>query len=242
MCWNDDAVGSLVGFTATYNQHNAALKWLRSQFEDWDDPFSTKAIKLPDHFLQMPQIIKGSGMAWAWDETKTVSWHWHELVCQLQDEDIALVCGGVEGRSGGITKCCFRWRPNSYDHQRHNAMKETRGFICGNPKVRLPLWDFVLIRDDSTGIRLHPSWGTTKVTTFELGGHTAPVEPPAKGLGKSDGPGTFQKYVKTGQTGLLRFDPAKKPGWRREAPAKPAKPDQGDAASQSSRSGGIKVG
>ena len=69
----------------------------------------------------------------------------------------------------------------------------------------MPIWDFVLIRKDGSGIRLHPQWSTTKVESYDVEGHDEEVQPPCAGLGGSDGPGTYKYYKEIGSKRELRF-------------------------------------
>ena len=40
------------------------------------------------------------------------------------------------------------------------------------------MWDFVIEREDGTGVRLHPQRKTRKIETFELEGLSEPIDPP----------------------------------------------------------------
>ena len=75
----------------------------------------------------------------------------------------------------------------------------------------LPMWDFALTRPDGTGLRLHPQWSKRKVFVYPLDGHPNPVEPPRKGLGKTDGKGSFQRYLTLDLVKVLSFDAKKEP-------------------------------
>ena len=86
--------------------------------------------------------------------------------------------------------------------------------------VRLPVWDFVLIRNDGTGIRVHPEWSTAKLRLYEVEPHWGPVQPPGAGLGKSEGRGTFSHYKRLHANPVPgRFDATKgaglQPRWER---------------------------
>ena len=113
-----------------------------------------------------------------------------------------------QGRSGGVVRCEFATRGKSYDHERHHAAA-----AAGHPRkdVTLPKWDFVVLREDGSGIRLHPRWSETKIPTFAVAGHEVQVEPPRRGPGTSDGPGTYKKYKIIGDQMTLRFDANKRP-------------------------------
>jgi len=76
-----------------------------------------------------------------------------------------IVLQGMEGRSCGLVGCYLAPRPSSYDHKRRKKLKDE-----GQPllDVRLPVCDFVLRRQDGTGVRLHPQRSTVKVDTFDI--------------------------------------------------------------------------
>ena len=76
---------------------------------------------------------------------------------------------------------------------------------------RLPIWDFVVQREDGTAMRIHPSWSTRKVEVFEAEGHVNEIAPPRRGLGRSDGPGTYKHFKTLATRNTLRFDHTKKP-------------------------------
>ena len=129
------------------------------------------------------------------------------MLSQLGDDSLQIVCNGHENRSGGVIRCLLMPRPNSYDHKRHHAARAN-----GEPVTdrRFPVWDFVIVREDGTAIRLHPQWSTTKIEAFPAQGYLEPVQHPAKGKGKSLGHGTYNWLKETiGTAETLRFDPKK---------------------------------
>ena len=151
---------------------------------------------------------KKSGPDWEFDRTNMREWSWKEFIAQLRDEDIRTVVHGADGRSGGLVGFEFSVRPQSYDHLRHMALKQA-GKNAGNHM--LPMWDFVVHRDDGTGLRLHPRRLKPLIDTVEVKGHLEQVPPPARGFGASDGRGTCKKYKEFGVLGKVRFDPDKAP-------------------------------
>ena len=113
------------------------------------------------------------------------------------------VVDGEDDRSGGLVGCHFAPRPGSYDHKRHHAAKQR-----GEPVLtQLRVWDFVIERADNSAVRLHPNWSSTKVETYEVDGHLLEVQPPAAGLGCSDGRGTHKFYKEQGTQRKLKFAP-----------------------------------
>ena len=148
-------------------------------------------------------------MDYTFDEEIMHSWRWFEMVAQLNTESMAYAVNGAEGRSGGLTGRYFARRPNSYDHKTHHQLMK-----AGMPQKdkKLLVWDFVLVRADGTGLRLHPQWSNNEVETYAVEVHAEEVEPPAHGLGESDGPGTYRRFKDMGTQRKLRFDGAKRPG------------------------------
>ena len=73
-----------------------------------------------------------------------------------------------------------------------------------------PNWDFMLIRDDGSGVRLHPAWTTNNVASYAFEGSDEPVEIP-RVLGGSWGPGTYKHFKTLGQEKTYKFDHRKCP-------------------------------
>ena len=198
-------------FTGHRSQHNVALKYFRAQQERPDDPLQSPCL---DFHASAPtavaEIIHPKGMAWEFTG-EWFQWCWHEMIAQLDDTSMEKVVNGFEGRSRGLVGCSLAIRPGSYDHKRHNMLIET----ATNSKQRLPCWDFVLHRADGSGIRLHPPYRGNVVEAIEEPGHAEALAvvtvPPRRGLGRSDGPGTYKKYKDIGLTEKMRFDASKKP-------------------------------
>ena len=212
-------------FTGNYQQHNAALKYFREVTEDKERPFLTAPRAVTEE-VEICAVRHAKGMDFEVDWRSKIRWSWLEMVAQLNDESISVVVRGEDGRSCGLVACSFSPRPNSYDHKRHHLLK-TKGETSA-PK--LPIWDFVLHRDDGTAIRLHPQWSNTKVETFNVEGHVDEMQPPAAGLGRSDGPGTYKRFKDTGNSRTMRFDATK----NKRPPKHAVKPQEGKASSSSS--------
>lgn len=197
-------------FSGNYKQHNAALKWFRGQQED--QGFSPTAQQQQNLLFSnsepaaVAEIVKGKGMSYDFDTTTTKTWHWFELVAQLDDASMAYVVEGPDNSSSGLTRCWLAMRPGSYDHKRHHQLKHEKR---PQRNAQLRVWDFLLEREDGSSIRLHPQWSTTVVETYAGAGHETEVEPPVRGLGESDGPGTYKHYKEVGTEQKLRFDARK---------------------------------
>ena len=129
-----------------------------------------------------------------------------EMVAQLDAASMKTLVQGPDGRSQGLVACHLAPRPNSYDRKRHHQQRNSGGRASA---TKLPVWDFVLIRNDGSGVRLHPNWASTWVECFDVEGHAEAAEPPRRGLGASDGRGTYKRYKAIGTQYRLKFDPAK---------------------------------
>ena len=197
-------------FTSACSQHNVALKFFREQQELSDDPLQSPSLEFHASAPTAVAVINHpKGMAWEFTG-ETRQWSWHEMIAQLEDTWMEKVVTGIEGRSRGLVGCSFAIRPGSYDHKRHSMMIKTAQHF----KQQLPIWDFVVRREDGSGIRLHPSFKGTVVETIEEPGDAeewAVTAPPRSGLGRSDGRGTYKKYKNIGITEKMRFDSSKKP-------------------------------
>ena len=181
-----------------YKQHNAALKYLRQCFAST----AVEIVPLHLHNVQIARISHAKGTAYSFDKNVMLDWSWLEMVAQLDEDSMLEVVGG------GLVRCEFSRRPNSYDHATHFAMNAERNEHEG-PQLRI--WDFVLWREDGSGIRLHPQWTRPRIATFATESHAEQVQCPRKGPGRSDGEGTFKKYKDVATQGTLKFDHAKKP-------------------------------
>ena len=195
----------------TFKQHNQALKWWRNVKEDPTAPFESEAKWFDNVEPTMVAVCDhGAGTSFGFRSDQEVPWRWQEMVATLREEDIREVVGGPRS-SGALIGCSLEVRPNSYDHMRQSTVR-ARQFAGQRVKVKLPMWDFVLHRDDGTGVRLHPHWGDRKVEALPLVPHADTVSPPAAGLGGTDGRGTFRKYKDLGVERKVKFDAAREKG------------------------------
>ena len=206
-------------WNGNYKQHNAALMWRRQKLEESNAflVFDTAVAE------SIPCIIKDKKAGqhqdntdWSFSDTEETKWLWLEMVAQLDQATMELVvCGPGGDRSRGLVSCQICACPNSYDHNRQ-AKRVRDG--AGKQTVCLQRWDVLLLRDDGSGIRLHPEWSSTKFRVYEFDPRSDPVPPPGKGLGKSDGHGTFARYKGVDMQTQGRFDASKgshlPPKWR----------------------------
>ena len=135
---------------------------------------------------------------------ETVPWSWVSMVAALRDEDLYFVVTGG-GHSRGLVSCEFSPRPNSYDAASSRALRD-QGL---DVNVKLPVWDFLVTRDDGSTIRLHPEFTTTKMKTLPGEGHAEEPEIPRKGYGMSSGEGSFLAEINRDVKRIVRFDPKK---------------------------------
>ena len=201
---------SAAAWNGNYRQRNAALKWYRQVLEDYISALVFDGAVADS----IPCIIKDTKAGqhqdntdWSFSDTEETKWLWLEMVAQLDPDTMEqVVCGPGRDRSRGLVSCQICARPNSHDHNRQ-AKRVRDG--AREQTVRLQRWDVLLLRDDGSGIRLHPEWSSTKFRVCEVDPHSDPVPPPGKGLGKSDGPGTFARYKGVGMEFTGRFDASK---------------------------------
>ena len=73
------------------------------------------------------------------------------------------------------------------------------------------IWDFIVVRDDGSAIRLHPNWSNTKVEIIGVPPGLNDFEIPRRGIDEICGPGNF-KYLKNKPLQVfLHFDKTKAP-------------------------------
>ena len=193
-------------FSGIYRQHNQALKYWRRQSELPGAFVLKSGFKKFDNVVpeDVAVVVHGERTNFDFDPTKIVKWAWWEMIGQLRDDDIRYVVGGSSGDCQ-LRECSLQVRPNSYDVARHYHI-ERQERRCAD--VQLPVWDFVVSRSDGTALRLHPSWSDRRVKVFLVIGHEVLVIP-IGGLGKSEGSGTFKRYLQQDMVKEVRFDSAK---------------------------------
>ena len=184
-------------FTATYKQHNIALKWFRDSSEREG---RTQVIFSNTRDSLVPQIIHGKGPLYSFNEDEMFSWRWQEMVAQLDDASMAVVVEGPPDapRSRGLIQCMIQ-QTEIYDHKRHCAQSSSD---------LMKVWNFVLVRDDGTSVSLHPNFNDTKVSC-KFGQAGVDLELPRTGKGGTSGPGTFRHFANKHTDVTLRFDARK---------------------------------
>ena len=109
------------------------------------------------------------------------------MLASFSDDVLEQVVG-----EGVVTITCEPRHGRWYDHARHQAARMGE---CPALTGQAPIWDFVVTQRNGTQVRIHPSQTTSKVqVAYVRDGGVAPPEPPAAGLGESDGRGTYKHY------------------------------------------------
>ena len=191
-------------FTGNYKQHSTALKWFRQILELNNESGKVFSNTEPE---QIAHINHPKGTDFFFDSTRMHAWRWQEMIALLRAEDLAYVVCGESG-SRGLRHCCVAPR-KSYDHKRHHADKSS-GSQSGQTRLLL-IWDFIMVRDDGSAIRLHPNWSNTKVETFDAPPGLEDFELPRTGKGGTSGPGTFKYFQSKNAHKVLRFEASKIP-------------------------------
>ena len=145
---------------------------------------------------------------------KWTPWSWREFIAAIDDRtetamkrgtrqvpgqsDLQMVVTGPKGDARGITEMRLESDPNTYDHNRQVRNPEAPG--------RLKKWAFVVKRYDGSYCRLRPEFLQNTIYYMEGRFEPAPTRTPNRGLGQSDGPGTYKYYKEHEDPDLLRFN------------------------------------
>ena len=89
-----------------------------------------------------------------------------------------------------------------YDHTRHTQLCDRKGPMMYH-------WFFVLHREDGSVAFLKPSYSSTKIAIRWEEPERDVTVPKKGGMGGSDGPGTFQNYLKKGVEDEVSFNPTR---------------------------------
>ena len=191
--------------TASYRQHNSALKWFRSVAETTGQAVvCEETMQIGKIWKQPKRGPKQHNMDYIFLDGKTVSWSWLDMIAQMDQATMAHIVNGPEGSSGGLMRCEVAVRNNGYDHSRCYASK-----ILGDDKrgQHQDAYDFVVHRKDLTAVRFHPEWSNKEFNVYAADPHRAsPVLPPRTGCGGSDGSGTYQRYKDRDKAMEGKFD------------------------------------
>ena len=125
----------------TYQQHNAAAKWLREVCNQGNHSCLEMS---NDSAVAVKPVQHTQGTSYEFLMDKDAHWTWHEMIGQLEDASIDLVC------SVPLVRCHFALRGKQ------------RG------PTRQLVWDFRVHRQDGTVITLHPEWTRTQFNGIEF--------------------------------------------------------------------------
>ena len=147
------------------------------------------------HVRKVIHDKRGPGFTFDMTDHGWTQWNWQQMLSHLDEDSLKYVVQGPESRSSGILKCSVDPRPGSYDHKTQVQVAHKR---------QLLIYDFVILRNDGSRCYMHPHWQGTKIDCQE-GLPSEPAQVPAKGLGMSDGHGTFRTMVSSKYNYQLRF-------------------------------------
>ena len=175
-----------------WDLNSTALKHIRDTNEDPPGNPTVENVDLSQtDTMQIPTLYRTTGEAYEL-RPPYQEWSWRKMLNSLSDDLLQKIVGPE-----GITAVLCMPLPGSYDIKRENAFRKTgKHFDAG---IRPPIWDFVLRRGDGAFVRLHPSLTKRKIeyhVASELRG-TYPTEGPSRGSGRSDGRGTFKRFLNT---------------------------------------------
>ena len=166
---------------------NEALK----HFRDEAETNNIHAVHIP---LTSPTVLvrkctHGRGEQFIFEaHAPLVPWNWAQMLVRLGPKGQEIVGSGLSGLA-------LYQRPNSYDHHRANAIVKNGGTVAGP----LPIWDFLVTNADGRQWLLHPRWAPKAkcdiISLADAGALLGTI--PAKGLGRSDGPGTYRRATAT---------------------------------------------
>ena len=103
------SVSASPNYTASYKQHNAALKWFRQKMESEEHPLPHK---LPNNGA-VAAIVHPPGMGNTFNTDVSHDWSWLEMVAQLDPQSMAFAVSGPDNRSRGLVGCDVDRRPGS---------------------------------------------------------------------------------------------------------------------------------
>ena len=168
----------------SYKQHNAAAKWFRHLCREGGTSWlgmenaSAVAVKPVQHT---------KGTAYELLMAEDAHWIWHEMIGQLDDASIDVVC------SRPLERCEFAFRGTQK-----------------GPTAEL-VWDFRVHRQDGTVITLHPEWTRTTFKGIEFPDALGAAEHLAAVTTHSAHAKRCKHFRQSLGTVRLKFDPKKRP-------------------------------
>lgn len=177
--------------TQPFKLNNVALKWIRDTHEDPPGNPTTDRVDLTSSDpLQIGVIVRSGGMDYAFHATETTPWSWRQMLAAMSPAAKSLILGA---NSLSVVRVTCEPVIGSYDHKRWHAARH-----LGRPyseDASVPVWDFFVTRSDGTTVRFHTNYSNNKVSVASV--HEPPewAQPPKKGKGMSDGPGTYKRVT-----------------------------------------------
>ena len=168
----------------TYKQHNAAAKWFRHVCLEGDHS-CLEMLNASAVAVKPVQHTQGTSYEFLMDED--AHWIWHEMIGQLEDASIDLVC------SVPLVRCEFAFR---------GKQKGPTGEL---------VWDFRVHRQDGTVMTLHPEWTRTKFKGMEFANAPAAADHLAAVTTYSADAKRCAHFRNSLGTVQLKFDPKKRP-------------------------------
>ena len=168
----------------SYKQHNAAAKWFRHLCREGGhsclrmENASAVAVKPVQHT---------KGTAYEFLMAEDAHWIWHEMIGQLDDASIDVVC------SRPLERCEFAFRGTQK-----------------GPTAEL-VWDFRVHRQDGTTMTLHPEWTRASFEGMEFADEQSAADHLAAVTTYSKHAKRCQHYRQSLGTVRLKFDPKKRP-------------------------------
>ena len=221
---NSHVVASLadiaeVEVTQSRQLNNAALKWFRDNNEDPRGYPTTWVVDLThsdlvDIGVLQPKKKPGRGahnMSYKFEEGSAQPWSWRQMLASFDVATRTQIIG--VGEDTGVAKICVCAIKGSCGHKRRFAALQAGEPYADN--VPVPIWDFIVERADGSEVRFHTQQTSKKVEVCSVTRAQRLPEPPQKGRGGSDGPGTYRR--KLAETYPTRLEPAPATAVAREA-------------------------
>ncbi len=167
-------------------QHNVALKCLR----DWQEEEHPQGGHVEDlsfaPILEIKAIVHPKGMDYHWDHAaETTQWDWRGFLAHLQPDMLRDIVGD------GLVALALANTPDSYDHKRHHAARAGER----PQRIQKTIWDFIAVRSDGSAVAFHPDYKGKKMGVRPFNAQAA-RDPPRTGLGGTEGPGTFRRFLR----------------------------------------------
>ena len=176
-----------------FRLNNAALKYIRDTHENPPGVPTTEYVYLTDAGpYQIGVISHPGGMDYSFTEEKE-PWSWRQMLAGMTETAKTDILG--DNPRLGVTRIVCAPTFGSYDHKRCHASKKGAGRRFGDG-VRPLVWDFFVTRTDGTTKRLRTNWKGQRVEVTDVDNPPKLPDPPRRGMGRSDGPGTYTRITK----------------------------------------------